>query len=85
MTKPEGPGGKDGYQIIIDNRPHRWPDPAITGTQIKELAGVDSASFDAWQDVPGPEDLPISDTDTVDLTKPGTERFFTGKTTTTEG
>ena len=85
MPKPEDTGAKDGYQIIIDNRPHRWPDPTITGAQLKELAGVDAASFDVWQDVPGPEDVPISDTDTVDLTKPGAERFFTGKKTTTEG
>ena len=85
MTKPEDPGAKDEYQIIIDNRPHRWPDPTITGAQLKELAGVDAASFDVWQNVTGPEDVQISDTSTVDLTKPGAERFFTGKKTTTEG
>ena len=85
MTKTERPGAKDGYQIIIDNRPHRWPDPAITGAQLKDLAGVDPASFDVWQDVRGPEDKLINDTDTVDLTSPGAERFFTGKKTTTEG
>lgn len=85
MTKPEDTGAKDGYQIIIDNRPHRWPDPSITGAQLKELAGVDAASFDVWQDVPGPEDVPVGDTDAVDLAKPGAERFFTGKKTTTEG
>lgn len=85
MTKTDDPGAKDGYQIIVDNRPHRWPDPTVTGVQLKELAGVDTTSFDVWQDVPGPEDVQISDADTVDLTKPGVERFFTGKKTTTEG
>ena len=61
--------------------------PVMEGKAVlfKELAGVDAASFDVWQDVPGPEDIQISDTDAVDLTKPGTERFFTGKTKTTEG
>lgn len=85
MTKLDDPGTKNGYQIIIDNRPDRWPDPTISGAQLKHLAGVDAASFDVWQDVAGPEDVLINDKDTVDLTKPGAERFFTGKKTTTEG
>lgn len=85
MTKPDDPGTKNGYQITIDNRPHRWPNPAITGLQLKQLSGVDVASFDVWQDVAGPEDLLINDADVVDLAKPGAERFFTGKKTTTEG
>ncbi len=85
MTNLDVSGPTDGNQIIIDNRPHRWPAPTITGAQLKELASVDAASFDVWQDVAGPEDVQISDTDSVDLTKPGVERFFTGKKTTTEG
>lgn len=85
MTKPEDTGHKNGYQILIDNRPHRWPEPAISGAQLKKLAGVDPASYDVWQDVPGPEDIQIGDGDSVDLTRPGAERFFTGKKTTTEG
>ena len=73
------------FHIIVDNKPHDWPDQFITGLDIKKLAGVDPAAYDAWQDVPGPEDILIGNTDKVDLSKPGTERFFTGKKTTTEG
>ena len=73
------------YKIIVDRKPHDWPEPLISGAQIKQLAGVDQATYDAWQDVPGPEDLPIADDQKVDLTKHGTEKFFTGKKTTTEG
>lgn len=73
------------YQILVDQRPHKWDQPSITGAQIKQLAGVNPAEYDAWQDVAGPEDIPIGDADEVDLTKPGAERFFTGKKTTTEG
>ena len=73
------------YQILVDQKPHKWPDPTITGGQIKQLAGVNPAEYDAWQDVAGPEDLLLADDDVVDLTKPGAERFFTGKKTTTEG
>lgn len=77
--------GKDGFEIIVDQKPHKWHEPFITGLQIKKLAGVDPAAYDAWQDVRGPEDVLLNDDTKVDLRKPGTERFFTGKKTTTEG
>lgn len=73
------------YKIIVDHKPHDWPKPAITGAEIKQLAGVDGATFDAWQDVPGPEDDLIRDDTEVDLTKRGAEKFYTIKKTTTEG
>ncbi len=73
------------FEIIVDQKQHEWPKPSITGLEIKELAGVDPNTYDAWQDVPGPEDVPIKNDDSVDLDKPGEKRFFTGKKTTTEG
>lgn len=79
--KPEKPP----YEILVDRRPHKWTKPTITGLEIKKLAGVDPATYDAWQDVPGHEDKPIADNEKVDLTRPGVEKFFTGKKTTTEG
>ena len=81
----EPPGHRPQYKIIVDRRPHDWPEPFITGAQIKQLAGVDHSTFDAWQDVPGPEDKLIGDTEQVDLRSLPVERFFTGKKTTTEG
>jgi len=76
---------EESFKIIVDRKPHKWPEPFITGAQIKRVAGVDLATFDAWQDVPGPEDILVGDHEKIDLRKPGTERFFTGKKTTTEG
>jgi hypothetical protein len=76
---------KETYKIIVDRRPHDWHQPFITGAEIKRLAGVDQATFDAWQDVPGPEDVLVADDRKVDLRERGTEKFFTGKKTTTEG
>ena len=73
------------FQIIVDQKPHKWDKPLITGLEIKNLAGVDPAAYDAWQDVPGPEDIPLGDNDSADLREKGTERFFTGKKITTEG
>jgi hypothetical protein len=83
-------GGGNGkpakpYKILIDHKPHEWPNAVITGADIKQLAGVDQNAFEAWQDVPGPEDLLIGNADEVDLTKPGNEKFFVIKKSTTEG
>ncbi len=79
------PGRRPPFKIMVDRKPHDWPEPFITGAQIKRLARVDAATCDAWQDVPGPEDLLIADDRKVDLRPPQVERFFTGKKTTTEG
>lgn len=85
-NKPEKPDKPEkSYHIIVDQRPHDWPAPFITGAQIKQLAGVDPTTYDAWQHMHGPEDRLIADAEHADLTQPGTERFFTGKKTTTEG
>ena len=73
------------FSIVVDQKEHEWPDHFISGLDIKKLADVDAKTYDAWQDVPGPEDVLIGDADKVELSKPGPERFFTGKKTTTEG
>jgi hypothetical protein len=83
-NKEQGKPAKS-YKILVDHKPHDWPKPIITGADIKQLAGVDQSAFEAWQDVPGPEDLLIANTDQVDLTKPGNEKFFVIKKSTTEG
>ncbi len=90
MSSEDKNGGKAGkpdkpYKILIDHKPHDWAEPIITGADIKRLAGVDQNSFEAWQDVAGPEDRLIGDADEVDLSKPGNEKFFVIKKTTTEG
>jgi hypothetical protein len=84
-NKGQGHDRPRTFNILVDQNRHEWPNPVITGLEIKRLAKVDAATYDAWQDVPGPEDLLIKDDGKVDLTKPGTEKFFTGKKTTTEG
>ena len=75
---------KQDFKLIIDTHPFTWPNSTITGTEIKQLASVDP-SYGVWQEVPGPNDPPVGDNQQVDLTRPGVERFFTGKKTTTEG
>lgn len=79
-VKKSGP-----FQIVVDQKEHEWPDHFITGLDIKKLAEVDSKTYDAWQDISGPEDILVGDDDKIELSKPEIERFFTGKKTTTEG
>jgi len=73
------------FRFVIDGRRFEWGAPYITGLKLKELAGVDPATYGVWLEVPGAEDRPIADAEAIDLQQPGVERFFTGKTTTTEG
>ena len=75
----------DGFSIIVDHKRHVWQEPTITGEELKRLAEVDPATYSVWQQVPGGEDLEIGNADSVDLRARGTERFFTGKSCTTEG
>ena len=73
------------FRFVIDGRRFEWGVPIITGLKLKQLAQVDINSYGVWLEVRGAEDRPIGNTEEVDLTQPGVERFFTGKTTTTEG
>jgi hypothetical protein len=78
------PNKEKPFHILVDQRPHEWQEPFITGVQIKQLAGVD-ASYGVWLNLPGPEDPMIADDQAVDLRVPGVEKFFTGRRATTEG
>lgn len=73
------------FRFVIDGRRFEWGAPMITGLKLKELAGVDLASYGVWLELRGAEDRPIANNESVDLQAPGVERFFTGKKTTTEG
>ncbi|WP_210239515.1 multiubiquitin domain-containing protein [Mesorhizobium sp. B2-2-4] len=59
--------------------------PFITGLQLKRLAGVDPQSYGVWLAQQVGDDRLIGNTEKVDLQGNGTERFFTGVDTTTEG
>ena len=69
----------------LDGRVLEWGAPVISGLALKKLAGVDPATYGVWLEVRGSDDLPIDDSELVNLASEGLERFFTGKTQTTEG
>lgn len=74
------------FRILIDDERYEWGAPEITGLMLKKLAGVDPDSYDVWLEVrESGEDIRIENNETVSLEADGVERFFTGKSTTTEG
>lgn len=74
------------YRILIDDERYEWGAPEITGLMLKKLAGVDPNTYDVWLEVrESGEDIRIENNETVSLEADGVERFFTGKSTTTEG
>lgn len=73
------------FFFTLDGRKFEWPVSVISGRKLKDMAGVDPATYEVWQEVRGADDLAIGDQELVSLEPKGTERFFTGKKTTTEG
>jgi Multiubiquitin len=73
------------FFFTLDGRKLEWPAAVISGRKLKDLAGVDPSTYEVWQEVRGADDRAIGDQELVSLEPKGTERFFTGKKTTTEG
>ncbi|GJD34008.1 multiubiquitin domain-containing protein [Methylobacterium aerolatum] len=73
------------FRFLIDGKDMEWPKPVVSGLVLKRLAGVDPARHDVYQEIRGADDVLVRNTDLVDLTKPGVERFFTAVAQTTEG
>jgi hypothetical protein len=73
------------YRFTLDEREFDWGAALISGAKLKELAGVDPAKFDVWQEVQKSDDRLIGDKELANLDEKGTERFFTATKTTTEG
>ncbi|MCK5911078.1 MAG: multiubiquitin domain-containing protein [Caulobacter sp.] len=73
------------FRFTLDGRRFEWGLPFITGLQLKRLAGVDPNTYGVWLAQRVGDDRLIGNTEQVDLTAEGVERFFTGIDTTTEG
>lgn len=72
------------FRFVLDGNERLWKG-TIPGRTLKLLAGVDASRYDLYQEVKGHDDLLIRDTDHVDLTKKGVEKFYTAVAQTTEG
>ena len=73
------------FKFKVDNKEFEQGEAYITGAHIKSLVNA-PAAYGVWLVVPGPtDDEEISDTEKVDLARPGVEKFITGPKQTTEG
>jgi hypothetical protein len=73
------------FRLELDGRVFEWGGTFISGLTLKKLAQVDPTEYGVWLEVRGSEDRAIGNTDLVDLSAQGIERFFTGIVKTTEG
>ncbi len=72
------------YNFTIEERQMSWGKSLISGKALRNLAGVDER-YTIYLEVRGGHDRPIADTDLVDLSGKGIERFITVIRETTEG
>ncbi|HXC53121.1 MAG TPA: multiubiquitin domain-containing protein [Candidatus Limnocylindrales bacterium] len=72
------------FKFTIDNKQQEWGKALITGAILRRLAAV-GPKYAIYLEVRGGQDVEIGDTDPVDLSKPGIERFITVIKETTEG
>ncbi len=74
------------FKFTIDDRQFDWGKPIISGKVLKTLADVPADTYDVYLEVRGGgQDVLIRDSDLIDLSKPGIERFITLIRDTTEG
>lgn len=72
------------FNFTIEQRQMSWGRNLISGKAVRNLAGVDER-YTIYLEVRGGHDRPIGDTDLVDLSGKGIERFITVIRETTEG
>lgn len=72
------------YKFAIDQHQKEWGKPIISGKVLRALASL-QPGYALYQEVRGGQDIEIADTDLIDLSKPGIERFISVIKETTEG
>lgn len=72
------------FKFTVDNRQMEWGTPLISGLIVRRLAAV-GTGHTLYLEVRGGQDREVNDTDIIDLSKPGVERFITVIKETTEG
>jgi len=73
----ENRSNSNQFEIMINKKTYHCSNHLMTGTQIKQKAGVDM-SYGVWLKVTGPgNDQPIGNQEEVDISRPGKNNFFT--------
>lgn len=69
---------KKKFKFFVDGTKYETENQFITGLEIKKMANVPEG-LDLYLDVPGYQDELIDDEKTVNLSRPGVEKFITRK------
>jgi len=77
--------GSAAYRIELDGRVLEWGAPGISGLVLKKLAQVEPTEYSVWMRARRGDDPKIGDTELVKIGVEGLERFYTGKSQSTEG
>jgi hypothetical protein len=72
------------FNFTMEERQMSWGKSLVSGKALRNLAGVDER-YTIYLEVRGGHDRPIGDSDLVDLSGKGIERFITVMRETTEG
>ena len=73
------------FRLFVDDVQFDWGSVSISAEDLKELAGVDPATVDVWQEVVGGDDHLIATGKSASLDGKDAERFFSARGATTEG
>lgn len=65
------------FRFEVDGRMFEWGGTYISGLTLKKLAEVDLATYGVWLNVPHGEHRLIGDSELIDLSAPGVEKFCT--------
>lgn len=65
------------FRFELDERVLEWGAARISGMTLKKLVGVDLFTHTVWLEKRGDKDREIDDTELVDLSGAGVERFYT--------
>lgn len=68
------------FDLFVDHVKYTWPDPMITGKELRDLASIPE-SAEIFLRVPGKPDLQIKDDTEVDLEKHGGVPHFSTQST----
>lgn len=68
------------FRFELDDRRYEWGAASVLGLVLKTLAGVEPATHGVWLERKSEPDVLVYDTDSVELTGQGIERFRTAPT-----
>lgn len=67
---------KEKYKFKIENENYEWDNQSITGAEVRGVGPGIPESMDLYLKVTGEPGRLIANEDSIDLSKPGIEKFY---------